>query len=86
MKHLRWLILSKQNPQSFASDVFYRKVDDDMAIASKVKSFATKGFDKTKAATTAVSAAMMVAAAQVMPVFCDLNPDNFTDEKVLNAV
>lgn len=57
-----------------------------MAIASKVKSFAAQGFDKTKAATTAVSAAMMVAAAQVMPVFCDLNPDNFTDEKVLNAV
>ena len=57
-----------------------------MAIASKVKSFTAKGFDKTKAATTAVSAAMMVAAAQVMPVFCDLNPDNFTDEKVLNAV
>ena len=57
-----------------------------MAIAMKVKSFAAKGFDKTKAATTAVSAAMMVAAAQVMPVFCDLNPDNFTDEKVLNAV
>lgn len=57
-----------------------------MAIASKVKAFAAKGFDKTKAATTAASAAMMVATAQVMPVFCDLNPDNFTDEKVLNAV
>lgn len=49
-----------------------------MAIASKVKTLATKGFDKAKAAQTSATVALMFAAAQVMPVYClrtDLDMD-----------
>lgn len=51
-----------------------------MAIASKVKTLATKGFDKAKAAKVAASTALMTGASLVMPVFCDLNLDNYTEE------
>ena len=50
-----------------------------MAIASKAKTLGMKAFDKTKTAKAALSTAMMVAATQVMPVFClnaNLNMDD----------
>lgn len=50
-----------------------------MAIASKVKTLSARGFDKAKTAKASATVAMMVAAAQVMPVYC-LNTDITLDD------